>query len=201
MLVNVCLDARFYQTPDGAIWDQSGCTQAYWRRYLEVFEGVRVVAQMARVPSRPTGFHRSDCAEVTFGAVPHYLGPWQYVLKAAAVRRAVRDAPQANDAIILRAGCQIANCLFPALLRNGRPYAVEVVGDPWDVFAPGVVRHVLRPFLRIYLYRCLRSQCTRQRRRVRHGTISPATVSSSEECVRHLVHVGNADAVGVREGV
>jgi len=45
------------------------------------------------------------------------------------------------------------------LMRAGRPYGLEVVGDPWDVFAPGVVRHPLRPFLRRYFWWQLRRQC------------------------------------------
>ena len=34
------------------------------------------------------------------------------------------------------------------LKKNGMPYGVEVVGDPWDVFAPGAVRHPLRVYFR-----------------------------------------------------
>ena len=35
-----------------------------------------------------------------------------------------------------------------AFEKNGMPYGVEVVGDPWDVFAPGAVRHPLRVYFR-----------------------------------------------------
>ena len=41
----------------------------------------------------------------------------------------------------------------------GHPYGVEVVGDPYDVFAPGSVRHPLRPFFRWWFPRQLRHQC------------------------------------------
>jgi glycosyltransferase involved in cell wall biosynthesis len=43
--------------------------------------------------------------------------------------------------------------------RTGYPYAVEVVADPYDVFAPGSVKHPLRPFFRWRSPRRLRTDC------------------------------------------
>jgi glycosyltransferase involved in cell wall biosynthesis len=45
------------------------------------------------------------------------------------------------------------------LRQTGRPYAVEVVADPYDVFAPGSVKHPLRPFFRRSSPRQLRRHC------------------------------------------
>ena len=45
--------------------------------------------------------------------------------------------------------------------HEGRPYGVEVVGDPHDVFAPGAVKHPLRPFFRWWFPQRLRRQCAR----------------------------------------
>jgi len=56
-------------------------------------------------------------------------------------------------------GSQVAICLELQLRREGRPYGVEVVGDPYEVFAPGVVEHPLRPFFRWWFSRKLRRQC------------------------------------------
>jgi glycosyltransferase involved in cell wall biosynthesis len=54
----------------------------------------------------------------------------------------------------------IANCLEPELYSTGRPFALEVVGDPYDVFAPGAVNHPMRPFFRWWFTRSLRRQCS-----------------------------------------
>ena len=43
--------------------------------------------------------------------------------------------------------------------RYRQPYAIEIVGDPAAVFAPGVVDHPLRPLFRIYGCRELKRQC------------------------------------------
>jgi glycosyltransferase involved in cell wall biosynthesis len=55
----------------------------------------------------------------------------------------------------------LAAHLAHRLYAAGQPFGVEVVGDPWDAFAPGSVRHPLRPFLRRWLTRQLREQCAR----------------------------------------
>ena len=66
-----------------------------------------------------------------------------------------------HGAVILRVGSQIANILKPQLHERRYPYALEVIGDPYEVFAPGVVDHPLRPFFRWHFSRHLRRQCLR----------------------------------------
>lgn len=63
------------------------------------------------------------------------------------------------DAVILRVGGQIASCIKPLLFQTGHPYGVEVVADPYDVFAPGSIKSPLRPFLRWYSPPRLRELC------------------------------------------
>jgi len=157
MNVVVVLEQRFDRTPDGLVW--GGAKHAFWSRYLAVFEHVRVVARVRTVSSVPPDCDRSDGEGVSFAAVPYYLGPWQYLLRARRVQRAARNAVDADDAVILRVGSQIAACIEPRLRRTGHPYSVEVVGDPYDTFAPGAVRHPLRPFFRWWFTRQLQRQC------------------------------------------
>ena len=73
--------------------------------------------------------------------------------------RAVRQAVGPEDAVILRVSSNLAGLLFPALRRTGHPYAVEVLADPYDVFAPRAVRHPLRPWFRAMFARALRAHC------------------------------------------
>jgi glycosyltransferase involved in cell wall biosynthesis len=156
--VRIVLEARFTQAPDGTIWSAAAFPCSFWDRYLEVFDRVVVVARVAAGVPR-TAEVRSDGQMVSFSPVPYYVGPWQYLLKRKAVRAAVQRGLGSHDAVILRVGSELANLAWPALSRRDRPYAVEVVGDPWDVFGPGVVRHPLRPFLRRYFRWHLARQC------------------------------------------
>lgn len=132
---------------------------SYWMRYLEVFEQVRVVARVREVPNVPVDWKRADGEGVSFAVVPYFIGPWQYIQRARQVQRAARNAVGTSDAVIFYASSQIAECIEPLLRRTGHPYAVYVINDPYDVFAPGSVRHPLRPFFRWLFPRQLRHQC------------------------------------------
>lgn len=157
MNVAVVTEQRFDRTPDGFIW--GGAKYQFWIRYLAVFEHVRVVARVRTVSSVPSNWERCDGEGVSFAAVPYYLGPWQYLRQAQRIQQAVRNAVGASDAVIMRVGSQLATCLEPMLRRTGHPYGVEVVGDPYDSFSPGAVRHPLRPFFRWWATRQLQRHC------------------------------------------
>ena len=141
------------------MWTDGPFPRSFWQRYLEVFDGVRVVARVEPVTSARPTWQRVDLEGLDFTRVPYYVGPQQYLRKWRAVRRAVRGAVGAADAVILRVSSQLSSILFPVLRRTRHPYAVEVVADPYDVFAPGAVRHPLRPLFRRWFSRNLRLHC------------------------------------------
>ncbi len=155
MRLVVFLEQRFNQTPDGAVWTQAGYAYPFWRRYLEVFEPVSVAARVQPVAGVGAGWLRADGAGVTFANLPYYVGPRQYLMKLLPLRAAIRQAVQGESALIFRVPSLLASGAQSAL-KPGRPYGVEVVGDPYDVFAPGAVRHPLRPFFRWWFARQLR---------------------------------------------
>src|SRR4051794_33068389 len=131
MRVVVCLEQRLDRTPDGAVWTQVAFDYSFWLRYLEIFDSVRVLARVRDVDQAPENHVRVDGDRVSVAAVPYYLGPWQYLKSRRRVQRAVLEAIEPNDAVMLRVGSQVANCVFPMLRQTGRPFGVEVVGDPW----------------------------------------------------------------------
>jgi glycosyltransferase involved in cell wall biosynthesis len=63
--------------------------------------------------------------------------------------------------LICRVGSPIAGLLLPALRRAGRPYGLEVVGDPDQALAPGTVQHPLRPLFRWLGTRALQREVSR----------------------------------------
>lgn len=159
MKVTVFLEYRFDRTPDGTAWTQTTFSYPFWRRYLEVFSQVNVVARAKSVAEPPERSVPVTGDGVVFSPLPHYIGPAQYVLRSRRVRTAARAAAEPGGATILRVPSTVAAAIDLPFRRRGRPYAVEVVGDPMDVFAPGAVRHPLRPLFRIIFARRLRRQC------------------------------------------
>ena len=161
--MNVCvfLEHRFDRTPNGEIWTQIACAYPFWLRYLKVFDSVRVVARVRCVDAVPANYQRADGDNVSFIPVPYYIGPWQYLQRARQIHSAIESAVSSTDAIILRVPSRISSCLNSWLSETKYPYALEVVGDPYDVFAPGSVRSLLRPYFRWWFTHQLKQQCQR----------------------------------------
>jgi glycosyltransferase involved in cell wall biosynthesis len=155
----VALEQRFFRGPDGRTWTATDLPRPYWDRYLGVFDEVRIVARTRAVPEVGEGWKRVDGDRVSVAPVPDYVGPGQYLRTIGRVRRAVHAELRPGDAVILRVPGAIGTLAAGRLRATRRPFGVEVVGDPFDVFAPGAVAHRLRPFFRWWFARNLRRQC------------------------------------------
>ena len=158
--VLIALEEHFLGGADGRIYTTSGpANYAFWRRYRGVFEEVAV---LARVRQTTDSMLPEQCAEgpgVTFWQLPDYTGPAEYLRKLVQLRSAIRKAVSNSDAYILRLPGAIGDLAAREIRRLGKGYAVEVVGDPWDSFAPGAMRTPLRPLYRRLLTRSLRRNC------------------------------------------
>jgi len=161
MTAAVVVEHRFYRDAQGRVWTNGPFAYSFWRRYLDVFDGVRAVARAAQVDAPPAAAVRADGPGVVFAPAPYYVGPWQYFRKLPRIAAAVRAAAGPAGAVILRVPSQLAACLDPWLRKTGRPFAVEAVGDPRDALAPGAAQHALRPLFRWQCERMMRRQCRR----------------------------------------
>jgi glycosyltransferase involved in cell wall biosynthesis len=163
MNLTAVLEQRYDRTPDGQVWTPGPHGADFWARYLEVFGEVRVVARVRDVPTVGDRMRSAGGPGVSFVAVPHFIGPAQYLRVKGRVRRALAAAvldPEAG-AVLLRVPGTLSNEAFRAL--GPRPFAAEVVGDPYALFAPRVSRHPLRAFFRQMYTRQLQAQCRQAR--------------------------------------
>ncbi|HLJ17628.1 MAG TPA: glycosyltransferase family 4 protein [Bryobacteraceae bacterium] len=158
MRICVTTEERFEKTQDGSVWTPAAMPYSFWRRYLDPFEEVQVLARVQDATERNPAWKRADGERVSFAAVPYYAGLSQYAFRAWSIRRSIRRIVNPSDAVVLRVGSPIASAVGP-MLRKGRPFGVELVADPYEVFAPGGVRHPMRPLLRRVLTAQLRRQC------------------------------------------
>lgn len=162
MNVLVNLEQRYDRTPDGRVWSQGKFGYSFWKRYLDVFDTVTVMARVRPVISVPSGRLVASGEGVRFIEVPYYVGPREYIQRRCAFGQAFEAALTSTGAVIVRAGSgsPVAHRLITALVSHRRPYALEVVGDPLDVYSKGAVHHPIRPFMRWLAPRQLRMQCT-----------------------------------------
>jgi glycosyltransferase involved in cell wall biosynthesis len=182
MQVAVVLEQRFCRTPDGVVWTSNSYANPFWQRYLAVFSQVRIVARVLEVAKAKAAWKCVTGPRVTVSPLPHYIGPMQYLQKRRSLRHALRSAIAPDDSVILRAPSHIGTNIASDLQRRGQPYGVEVIGDPYDVLAPGAVQHPLRPFLRWTMPRNLR--------RLVQGAVAAAYVTQDTLQQRYPIRVG-----------
>jgi L-malate glycosyltransferase len=157
--VSVTVEQRFFSAPDGSVWTNGQFPYPFWERYLAVFDHVHIIARASEETDIDAKARRVDGAGVSLQKLPFYHGPQQYLLKRGQVRAAVKRYAQLDTAYILRMSSPIGSSVVTELAKRRFPYGVEVVTDPYDIFAPGGVQHPLRPLFRQYFYRQLKNIC------------------------------------------
>ena len=160
MMILVSSEERFSKTADGRVWSSGAGAYSFWTRYLDVFDQVRVLGRVLPVAEAPTASQRADGENVTFEELPCYIGPLQFAQKYFAIQTAIRGALARTESVVLRAASPIANAVHREMVSD-HPFGVEVIGDPYEVFAPGSIHHPARPLLRWAMTNELRRQCHR----------------------------------------
>ena len=159
MRVLLTSEGHFLRRPDGAIYADGPAKYSAWANYLEAFDDVVV---LARVGADARACHeeaQADGPGVSFCALPDYRGPWEYLRRLPQLKARVRHAMENCDAYVLRVPGLVGRLVWREVRRRGKPYALEVVGDPWDALGPGAVRSVLRPLYRQFATRDLKAMC------------------------------------------
>jgi len=137
----------------------SSADYGFWQRYLDAFEEVLVLARVRTSRADVLEANRADGPGVVFHDLADYLGPWQYLRCLPILRQRVREAVEQSDVVILRVPGAVGRLAWKIARSEAKPFAVEVVGDPWDVFSPGAARTVVRPLVRRIFARELRQMC------------------------------------------
>jgi len=158
MELTIALEQRFFGTADGRYWTESVYPRSFWSRYLTVFDGVKILARVHEASGPRDSWKRVDGEGVSVAAIPAYVGPWGFVRRARQVRAAVARGLEDDSALLLRVPGMIGTMACSAM-RHGRPYGVEVLGDPHELFSRGAVPHPLRSFFRWWYTRALAEQC------------------------------------------
>lgn len=113
----------------------------FWDRYLEIFNRVFVVARINNINDihkLPKGYKKVTKSEVEFLHLPHYQGLVQGVLNIPFLFFSVFKIVRLSEKNILRLPgiISIFAGIFSLILN--KKFAVELVGDPYDVFSSGV---------------------------------------------------------------
>ena len=96
MRVAIVNEHRFVRTPSG-VFTSGPFAYSFWKRYLAVFDSVRVVARAAGPDGFPPGaaagglapVARADGPGVSLAPLPYYRGPQQCFWGVRRIRQAI----------------------------------------------------------------------------------------------------------------
>ena len=159
-ILSVVLEQVFLRDAAGRYGSLSTFNDSFWSRYLDVFEQVRVVARVQIVDLLPVGASILTDPRISVVEIPYYRGPMHYLRRLFSVRCALAQAATADGAWILRLPGVLSMDIAERLRASRRPYAVELVGDPHEIFQSGIAGSpITRPFLRNWFVRRTKSAC------------------------------------------
>jgi glycosyltransferase involved in cell wall biosynthesis len=159
MRVLVSTAAHFAITGDGALWTSyASMSYSFWARYLDVFEEAKLLVRAHPRSAPPEGWKCATGPGVKAAPLPDSTGLRGYLRDFSRITRVIRAVLSDAEAVQLRVPCHIGGHVWRHLSKD-RPYGVEVIADPYDVFSPGSVRHPLRPLFRWWLPAQLRTLC------------------------------------------
>lgn len=146
-------ESRLKQTADGNFFsaDQSFSYHMF-KRYLQVYDRVLVVARSSKatIHDKISSFTQVNANSVSVLPLPCYVGFCQFFLKRKILKKILCEYIDHNSSsvVICRVPGIIGTTAIQYCSKLKRPYGLEVVGDPLDVFAPGSFSHPLRIFFR-----------------------------------------------------
>lgn len=146
MNVLVVADGHYYQAPDGTVYAESVYDYAFYKRYLQSFDHVFAAVRLERLDAAPKSMKKSSGAGVTFLPLPAYRGPKEYLLKYGEISQSVTKYCNESDCAIFRIPAATSNIFCRKFERTKKPFAVEVVVDPWENFGPGATGNKIMLF-------------------------------------------------------
>lgn len=152
-------DGHYIQSSDGQVYSESVYNYSFFKRYLSSFDHIYVVV---RISHSDIGIKRNNLCSgegVSFLPLPAFTGPWQYIKNIVTLRKIIRRYCADFDCAIFRLPGATPNLVCRQFSSTGKPFAIEVVADPWDNFSPGAIHSVLRPLIRVYWTLFLKRMC------------------------------------------
>lgn len=162
MYVYVVTETRFVKDSSNNYYSIDGTsTYAFWKKYLNIFEHVIVVARVCE--ETDCQYDRSlivNGTDVSVFPITYYVGMKQFALKSLNVSRELTEVVKGEGALICRLPGILGSIACVKARKFGKKYAVELVGDILDVLESGTVFAFLRPLMKL-LFPMQIKQCCR----------------------------------------
>lgn len=160
MKLLVIQEQHFVRMPNGEVWVEEQSDSKFWERYLSVFDDVMVCARFRHAETYDTtGLLPSDHEHVTFIELPNTRGVGALLRNLSQVKKIMREAMKECDRIIFRAPSPVSMVAYPLAKKSKKPFAAELMNNPYTHFSPDAMHHFYQPLLRSYIVNQTKSLC------------------------------------------
>ncbi|MDN4523948.1 glycosyltransferase [Fictibacillus fluitans] len=158
MRLLLVVDNHLGRTKDGQVWSKGIYDYSFFSRYLDVFEEVNVAIRIEDIKDNIGYPNLCSGQNLKFLPIPDFHGVNGYIKNYFSVKKAINSYSKDCDCAIIRIPSAIG-FQFASIIKNKIPYALEVVVDPWDFAAPGMLRSKVRPLVRLHWTNQLKKLC------------------------------------------
>ena len=144
-------DARFYKTSENNLYSgEVSFNDNLWERYLKSFEEVVIIARVFD-SDKDNILESNLITKAKILPIFPFDNVTTFFLKHKVIYNTLLSYLKKERAsVIIRGAGSLGSLASKACVKNKIPYGIEVVGDPYDVFAKGVIKHPLRILMRSF---------------------------------------------------
>ncbi|MBZ0292000.1 MAG: glycosyltransferase family 4 protein [Anaerolineae bacterium] len=160
MKLTLFFDHRFYQDASGVIFSHQNYNyDLFASRYLNVFDEITIVARVSNTITSNPDQRSTQGKNIHVVSLGDWYGITGFLKKYPHNSRVVSQLAENAQAILLIVPGMQSLLIYRKLISQTRPYGLEVVGDPYDVFSKGSSQHPLRLLLRYVWSNQLQAIC------------------------------------------
>ncbi len=156
MDLTILFDHRYVRQADGSVLSKTHYNYSLFsQRYLRVFDRVQILARIddGQLGETPLG------PGVSVVSLGNWNSPFGLLRRRRQVLQIINTHLDSRAAVMIIAPGTVGSLAIDRLLRQQRPYGVEVVGDPAESLGGGAVKHLLRPLICWKFCRSMRQIC------------------------------------------
>lgn len=118
---------------NGKYYGSNGGSEGFFKRYLRIFESMRLVARTKQVYTMPNdGYDELDSERIEVWPFPFFQGPKEYAKVYLKGKKCLKNVTSDCDAAILRIPSTTAYQVMGEVIKSKMPFCIEVVIDPYD---------------------------------------------------------------------
>lgn len=131
MKVLVACDAHLLKAPDGTYWCDAIYGYDFWKRFLTVFDTVRIAARTREIKEIGSKFLRVDGEGIEIFEIPFFQGPKQLLGAYFSIQKSLKNVSVGCDVALMRMPSPTVYMVYKKLPHN-IPVGGEIVYDPTD---------------------------------------------------------------------